>query len=61
MHRNNIKRSVSCKGYLCPVIGAVLPLVFLGGWLFEAALSVSKSKLFRGYGRGKALRFLSKY
>jgi hypothetical protein len=26
MHRNNVKRSVSRKGYLCPVIGNVIQL-----------------------------------
>lgn len=27
MQRNKVKRSVSCKGYLCPVIGVVSLLI----------------------------------
>ncbi|NJL20499.1 MAG: hypothetical protein HC895_06295 [Leptolyngbyaceae cyanobacterium SM1_3_5] len=26
MHRNKVEQSVSCRGYLCPVIGVVVPL-----------------------------------
>lgn len=28
MHRNKVKRSVSCRGCLCPVIGGVMRLRF---------------------------------